>query len=159
MALISSAQKQYAFDPRISLSVFSALEQFYNMVCGNPPLVDLASLIGLPEKANGVNRFGDSELKVGKYLKMTGSGHTALFVGFDFELGKNPKYEDYIFGVSICKKDLKEKYQDEAGKSNFDVLERADDWITVRLDPDISMRNTQAFESEVIKIVDTLLKK
>ena len=151
MALTLLAQMQCAFNPRILLDVSSKLAEFYNMVCGNPPLVDLAKILRLDD---GENCFGGSELKVGKFLNK--NADTAVFVGFDFELLNESEYADYIFSVSIHKDYLVDNYQN--GANGLDFKERADNWITIRMDPD-TLKNKKAFESEVKKIVDMLLKK
>jgi hypothetical protein len=153
MSLFSVAQRQYAFDPRISLCVYSTLEQFYRLVCAVPPVVDLAQITGL---SNGDQPFGASEWRVGKFLKKTNSGHAAVFVGFDFSLGKNPEYEDYFFGVSICSKDLNPNYQTEVRNGNFNVLERNDEWITVKLE-ETSLASPQTLRDAVSNIVKVFL--
>jgi hypothetical protein len=154
MAVLSELQKQYVFDPRASVRVFSAMVRFYQLVCDNPPVVDLAQVTGL---SNGDNHFGPSDWKVGKSLKKTASGQEALFAGFDFALGKNFEYEDYIFGVSICRKHLKANYQDGARNGSFDVLERNDDWITVKLEQ-TSFTSPQALSDAVSNIVKSFLQ-
>jgi hypothetical protein len=151
MAIFSELQKQYVFDPQVSVRVFSAMEQFYSLICTDPPKVNLSTISKLTHCGNRC--FGsDPKGKVGQFFNKSKSGGVLAFVGFDFELGKNPEYEDYIFGVSITKKCVAANYNNQG----VDSIEH-DEWITVKLEPG-SLKSPQIFYDTVEDIATKLIK-